>query len=426
MMKQIDWANPIHKTFVLHLIYSILTGFLEGSFYMSEFVLIKSLRGSNYHVAYLFQFSIVILIFSVVTNQIIKRYANKMQMIRILALITNLPLVLLVLFPHEAAGYGGFQLYQLAFLGIFLVHFSARPILFPVITAVLKSCYGSGRFGKMYGYATTFNKGAILVSTFIFGILLDIDPFVFIYFYPVIGVLGLVAVWTLSFVPYENTEAVLKQPLLQSIKYSMRNMWRIIKENKPFRDFEIGFMLYGIAWMLTMALVTIFFERVLGLNYTSFAFYKNAYNILAILILPFFSRMIDRIDPRKFGMYTFSSLLIHIFFMGLTEYFPQHFEIWGITIYYSLILSYTSYAVFAATMGLLWNIGSAYFCRDDEASHYQSVHLSMVGFRALFAPLAGVWLLDYFGFFPVFLLGMLFLAAAIGLMYWSMKKRPIN
>lgn len=423
-LKQFNWRNPIHKTFALHLIYSILTGFLDGSFYLNEFVLIKSLKGSNYQIALLFQFSIVVLIFSVITNELIKRFRNKKRMIQVLALVTNVPLLFFLFFPSVNTVYDNPLLYQMFFLGIFLVHYSTRPILFPSITSMLKKSYGQGRFGKLFGYATTFNKTAIMVATFTFGVLLDIDPFVFIWVYPTIGVLGLVAVMALSWVPNIEEAIAVKKPLWESVSTSIKEMWRVITKNKAFRDFEGGFMLYGIAWMITMAVITIFFERELHLNYTSIAVYKNAYNILSIAILPFFSKLIDKIDPRKFGIITFVALLLHLFTLSLTEFFPQHIFLWGVKIYYMLVLSYIFYAVFASTMGLLWFIGSAYFCKDDEVSHYQSVHLSMVGLRALIAPLVGIFFLEYLGFFGVFSLGVLFLAMAVILMLWSMHKRP--
>ncbi len=424
-IRKIDWKNPIHKTFILHLIYSTLTGFLDGAFYLNEFVLIKSLKGSNYQIAYLFQFSIVILIFSVLMNEIIKRFSNRKRMIQILAFLANVPLIFFIFFPSQSNDYhNGFFWYQMIFLGIFLVHYSTRPVLFPTITAMLKKSYGIGRFGKLYGYATTFNKTTILFATFAFGVLLDIDPFVFVFIYPIIGVLGLLAVLALSWIPNIEEKITVKKPIWDSILHSTKEMWRVITQNKAFRDFEGGFMLYGIAWMVTMAVITIFFERQLHLNYTSIAVYKNAYNILSIAILPFFSKMIDKIDPRKFGIYTFLSLLLHLFTLGLTEYFPQHTFIYGVKVYYMLIVSYIFYAAFASTMSLLWFIGAAYFCKEEEASHYQSVHLSMVGIRALVAPLVGVFFLDYLGFFGVFMLGVFFLTLSILLMFWSMKKRP--
>jgi len=72
-------------------------------------------------------------------------------------------------------------------------------------------------------------------------------------------------------------------------------------------------------------------------------------------------------------------------------------------------------------MSLLWNIGSAYFCKDDDAAAYQSVHLSMVGVRAMIAPLFGIWLYHYIGFSGVFGLGVFLLILSIAVMFWSMK-----
>ncbi|MFK5953138.1 MAG: hypothetical protein QM498_08770 [Desulfobacterium sp.] len=43
--------------------------------------------------------------------------------------------------------------------------------------------------------------------------------------------------------------------------------------------------------------------------------------------------------------------------------------------------------MFVAGMALLWTIGSAYFCSDEDTAEYQSLRLSLVGVRALFAPL---------------------------------------
>ena len=200
----------------------------------------------------------------------------------------------------------------------------------------------------------------------------------------------------------------------------------ILKGNKPYRDFEISFMFYGFAWMATAAVITIFFEKVLHLNYSSIALYKNAYNTLAILLLPYFGKLIGKIDPRKYAIYTFGFMLLHLFFLGLTEYYNIYFEIWGLKIYYSLIASYIFYGLFAATMALLWYIGSAYFCKNEEVSDYQSVHLTLTGFRGIFAPLVGIFFYELFGFTGVFLLGIVSLAIAILIMLLSMKRKGLE
>jgi hypothetical protein len=49
-----------------------------------------------------------------------------------------------------------------------------------------------------------------------------------------------------------------------------------------------------------------------------------------------------------------------------------------------------------------------YFCGRDEAGDYQSIHLSLTGLRAIFVPLAGIFIYDIAGFSFTFSLAMLF------------------
>ena len=84
-------------------------------------------------------------------------------------------------------------------------------------------------------------------------------------------------------------------------------------------------------------------------------------------------------------------------------------------------MSYAWNGLFAATMSLLWNIGSAYFCPKGDAGTYQSIHLSLVGARAMIAPIFGIWIYQYIGFSGVFTLGVILLSLAVILMVWSVR-----
>ena len=103
---------------------------------------------------------------------------------------------------------------------------------------------------------------------------------------------------------------------------------------------------------------------------------------------------------------------------------PYHITIFGIKIYYSLIFAYLSYGVFAATMALLWFIGSAYFCKKEEAADYQAVHLTLTGVRGAVAPILGIAIYEVISFTGVFGIGILFLAIAIFVLSNSLKNTP--
>ena len=410
------------KVFGLHILYSVIEGVLFGVVALNEFVFIKTLNGTEMHLAILFQASVIVFIFSVVIHELLKRYKKK-NILRLTAIVTRLPLLLVITFPRELHQTNDIAFHHYLFLLIFFFYYLATPIVFPIINSILKNNYSNSHFGILYSYATTTNKVVMMITTFVFGWMLDVDPLSFIYVYPTIGILGIISLFFLSLAVREDylkseDEVV---SIAESICKSLRNMKAIIKSNKPYRDFEVGFMLYGFSFMLTFTIITLFLVEELNLNYTSIAFYKNSYNFIAILLLPFFGSIIDRIDPRKFAAFTFFTLLMHLFFMGLTEYLPYYFDIGAYRFYYLTIISFGWMGLFAATMSLLWNIGSAYFCKDGDADTYQSVHLTMVGFRAVFAPIFGIWLYRYIGFSGVFALGVCLLALSIAIMFWSLK-----
>jgi hypothetical protein len=414
------------QSFRYHIIYSIIDGFILGLFALNEFILIKSLKGTNYQIAFLFQAMVLVLLFSVVLNEILNRARSKKKLIRKVAITTRLPLLLLFLFPKDAMLPENAQFYQLGFLAIIMVYYFANPILFPAINHLLKNSYSHKDFGKLYGYASTVNKVMMLIATFLFGLLLDFDNSAYRYIYPFIAILGIFSIYILTKIEYRvNDTPTPQKHFFSAVWASVKKMAGILKGNKPYRDFELSFMFYGLAWLATAGVITIFFDKVLHMNYSTVAFYKNAYNTLAIVLFPFFGKLIGNIDPRKFALYTFGFMLLHLFFMEMTEYFGQYVVLFGIKIYYSLVISYIFYGLFTATMGLLWYIGSAYFCKNDEVSDYQSIHLSLTGVRALFSPLIGVFILEMFSFAAVFQISILSLSIAMLIMYVSMKREKI-
>ncbi|MFW5778041.1 MAG: MFS transporter [Bacteroidota bacterium] len=409
------------KTFTLHMLYSFLEGIIAGIIILNEFVFVKSLLGSNYQLGVLFQFSVSVFLLLVFINEWIKRTRNKRKLLRVTAILTRAPFVLLFFFPRSADQLGGDSIYHYIFLVIFLIYFLGNTIIMPSINLFLKTSYRHENFGKLYSYATTVNKIVMMITTFVYGWMLDKDHYVFVYVFPVVAVLGIAAVFLLAAMPAKihSQPAKKHSGMWNSVKDSTMGMVNILRNNRAFLDYEIGFMLYGFGFMSSVTVIVLFFEYGLGLNYNSIAFYKNAYNILAIFLLPFFGKLMGKIDPRHFSIIPFSAMFLFLFFIMITEYFPVHFEFWKITLYHTLLLYIIFHGIFAASMALAWFIGSAYFCPPEEAGNYQSVHLVLTGFRALFAPLLGIVFYEQWGFTTAFLISMGCLFLAIIYMFIS-------
>lgn len=414
------------KTFRLHLVYQAIEGVILGVLALNEFVFIKSINGSSYQLGFLFQFSMLVFLFLVFFNELRKRVKNRTLLLKWAGLITRLPLAGLLFFPDNLQAYLNGQLYHYIFLLIFLVYYLGNIIIYPAINVMLKTNYRHENFGKLYAYSTSLNKMIMLVITFLYGLILDFDFYSFRFVFPVIAALGVTSIFILSEIKTGAPDYLPQtRSVWKSVQSSVKGMYRILKGNKSYRDFELGFMGYGFAFMMTAPVINIFLDEGLQLNYSSVAFYKNAYNTIAIILLLFTGRWLGRMDPRKFAAYTFISLGAYVLFMMLTEYFNASFSLGNIVIYYSLVLSYLAYGYFAATMVLLWNIGSAYFCRPEEADNYQSNHLFLTGVRSILAPILGVFFYETLGFTWTFSIGILFALLSSVIMMISYKRQKL-
>ncbi|MFA6923539.1 MAG: MFS transporter [Bacteroidales bacterium] len=418
--------SPEEKnTFNLHLIYSIIDGVILGVLALNEFVFVKSLKGNDIQLSILFLFSSVVYVVTIIFNEFVKHIKNKKKLLRQVAVMSRVPLAFLFFFPHSEIETIANSYLHFVFLTIFFIYYLSLPIFNPIINLFLKVNYKHENFGRLYSFATSANKVVMLVITFIYGLLLDFDHYAFTYIFPLVALLSIFSIYLLSKINFiesiENTEKI---KLLDAIKKSFLNMNQIIKKNIAYRHFEIGFMYYGFAFMGTISIMTIFFEKGLNLNYSSVAFYKNSYNILAIIMLPFFGKLIGKIDPRKFGVITFASIMMYLLCLVFTEQFPYYFEFMGLKLYFFMLLFVLFNGIFAATMSLLWNIGSAYFCKNKDVANYQSIHMTLTGYRSIFAPFVGVIFYRWVGFSGTFIAGAGFLVVAIIIMFRSYKKYP--
>ena len=412
------------RTFTIHFLFSLIEGALAGILLMNEYVFVKSINGSKELLATLFQSTMVILVLAVIFSELIKRTKSKKRLLGLTALFCRLPLFLFFFFPNDYSGPGA-KGYHILFILIFFVYFMAKPIVLPIVNHLLKENYIGDNFGKYFSYATSANKLVALFSAFLFGVWLDYDPYAFTKLYPIMGVVGCFSIMSLAFIPDHVEEGeISKGHFGKLVAASFRNMWRILKENKAFRDFEIGFMFYGFAFMTTASAITLFQDEVLHLNYTSVGFYKSYYNILAIILLPFCGKVISKVTPEKFATATYFALFFYLFFLVLSGFYPINYSVSlgqkSLQIFPFVLLAFTAFGVFTATMALLWGIGASYYGKKGQAGTYQSIHVTLTGLRAIFAPHIGILCLALFSYTTVFTIGMISLLG--GVFFLKFKK----
>jgi hypothetical protein len=412
------------RTFYLHITFSVIDGMIRGALLLNEYVFIKSLKGSSYQLSVLFQSSVIVLLLSVFFNELIYRSKRKRRLLRRAGFLTHLPLLFLLFFPQNPEVYTINSVYHYIFLFIFFTYYLSYPIVLPTINLFLKNAYTKENFGRIYGVSASVRQVLLMITVFILGLLLDANEFSFTWFFPVLGVLGFLSIVLFSRIEYiPKTAADYSEGLLQAVVDSFKKMIYILKTNKAYLDYQIAYLFYGFSFMSTRSVINIFYDKELALNYSSVAFYQNAYNILAIIMLPFFGKLIGNTDPRKFTIIPFISLAGYILFIGLSAFVPAHFELWNLEIYIMLLIATLFYSFFTATMPISWNIGSSYFGSNEEAGNYQSIHLFATGFRSIFSPLLGVALYEWMGFSWTFGIAILSLLVGIYVLRWSYHVR---
>jgi uncharacterized membrane protein YoaK (UPF0700 family) len=121
-LKIVGLKTNERKIFGLHILYSIIEGVLFGVMVLNEFVFVKSLKGTEMQLAILFQASVIVFVFTIVIHELLKRYKKK-TILRMTALITRLPLLLMIFFPRELLSADDMIFYHYFFLVIFLFYF---------------------------------------------------------------------------------------------------------------------------------------------------------------------------------------------------------------------------------------------------------------------------------------------------------------
>ncbi len=409
------------KVFNLHLIFSLLEGTVVGVTLMNEFVFLRSLQGTEFLTGVLFFVTMGVFMSLILLNELIRRSHNKKKLIRITALVTRLPLLLFLFFPAQITPENDSYLH-FAFILIFFFYFMGTTLTLPTINLLLRDNYRNKIFGKLYGYSATAQKIMTLLGTFIFGQLLYHDYFIFRYVYPTIGMLSIIGLFSLSTIPFSNQKEIPKTKLGTSLKNSIKRMYGILKNNKAFLHFEMAFFSYGIAFMITSTVITFFLESFLQLSYSSISTYKSGAGIVTVIALPILGILSDKIDPRKFGIITFSAMLLYVLFIMITEYIDVNIIVGNVEIYYTLVLAFLSYGIFSAAGTLSWNIGSSFFSKDaKDSADYQSVHISLTGIRSMIAPI-GVIIYKLLDYKYTFGLSILFVILAIAILKYSISK----
>ncbi|MBZ0266129.1 MFS transporter [bacterium] len=274
---------------------------------------------------------------------------------------------------------------------LYVVFFLGNSLVLPARNRILQQHMPAKKHGEMFSITQGARVAMGAVAIYFAGLWMDANSDGFRDLFFISGLLGLAGVIILGTIPpgpYTKKEIGkfdFKQPLIE--------LTRLLKRRKDYLRFEGAFMLYGIAFMMTLPVVPIYLVDELRLDYATIGIAKGAVaqvaSVLAIIVA---GRWYDKTTPHRFAAIIFIFLALHPLTLLAAKVFAGGMQ---------LLVIYSSYLLWGVGMGgvmLIWNLASIRFAGENEdAGVYQSVHLTAVAIRGLFAPLLGFFVMTYLG-----------------------------
>jgi predicted MFS family arabinose efflux permease len=137
-----------------------------------------------------------------------------------------------------------------------------------------------------------------------------------------------------------------------------------------------------------------------------------------LLLSPLIGRLHDRQHPFRFISASFGLLMAFPVLIVISSLW-QGMPVVPVVI---VFLAYTIFGIAMTGVNIAWNMGSIYYAGDQDASIYQSVHVTLTGIRGLIAPALGYALLKIFGLTAVFVVAAGFLCTASVISYRDYKR----
>jgi hypothetical protein len=271
----------------------------------------------------------------------------------------------------------------------------------------------------------------LLITSTVFGHLLDLKQDLYKYFFPAAGFFGFLTYYNLSrMIQLSMDDRMTKPDIAASITFKLlkdililpvRNLLRILVSNKKFLRFEIYFFLYGMAFMVILPSLPIYLVDDMKMSYSSISIAKGLiFNSTLIIFTPLMGRIHGPGNPARFCGYTFLILILYPLILLSAKFIDlSPFPLYG---FYLVYLANFFFGVGMSGVSIAWALSSIYYSPAAEVSNYQAVHITLTGIRGLFTPALGYGIMVIISIEMTFVVSaFLFLLGGILMLFESRK-----
>jgi len=393
--------NPVVSRYILAL---VLQGPLFAALQFGEVIARKSFNASSLTVTVLTMTMPVVSLSAIWWGQMLKGRDQRLHIL-ILGSIGSLAIISCYWFCGMAH-----------MLSAFALSYVSYALILTGQNRALQQHVPSGKRGGIFGLSNSLRMVMAAILSLLAGLWMDTHASGYRHVFLIAGIFGLVSAIMLASIPTKNKFQGVQREKVQFIK-PLKSSWDLLKRRPDFLRFEIGFMIYGVAYMMTLPVVPIFLVDDLVLDYSNIGFARGT--LMQILMIPsifYFGKVFDKTTPQLLASKVFLMLIFYPLFLLAALYAPVAYKVYAV---------YLAFIVLGVAMGgitLVWHTGSVSFARDDDAGEYQAVHVAATGIRGSFAPLLAYVVMNYFGkAFALWMTVVIWLVSGL-YMYYCHKK----
>lgn len=254
------------------------------------------------------------------------------------------------------------------------------------------------RRGKVFMYVSIVAEIATMAGALVAGVMLDGlhfdgagisihtdgDARNYAYVYPaaaVIGFIGMLWFWRirLRYRPGHPDDNAVPR-LTQRFARAWRQASELLRRDRDFRTYEFGFFLYGTAFMMTAAVVPLFFKNTLQASYKDFSLATVVLvQVMHMIAVPLIARFASKRRVTVVTRVPFWLLVFYPALLGVTALVAKHDRDAAIGCVYA---AFTLFGVAMALIHFVWSLGPVAFARGGNPLPYTSTHAALVGVRA--------------------------------------------
>lgn len=389
----------IYKTTVTMLIFStIFNGVFTGFTSIQDIIAKKAFNALDWQLMVLTMIWPVTNFLAIWWGKILEQSRSKAKFFWLVAIFGRLLLLLA---------------YFVTSMNIYLLLYGTiaffNGILSPASNSIYQSNLPNNR-SKIFGYTMSIASVVSMIFAWLSGRFLDSSEAnlkaIFIY----VAVAGFISTAILSYIKIEECGVVYQKKMRKRDIFvtPLQRAFQLLRTNKPYAHFQRDFTLYGFGILSLAPVIPIFLVDYLQLNYTQSFISKGILAQMGFFILaPILGRLHDRFHPFKFAAYSFGAIAMFPLLLIITGQFASS--------PFMLTLTYITFAVngFAmAGVNMSWNMSSIHFAGNEDASMYQSLHVTITGIRGLLAPILGIVAKNVVGIYGAFFMSFCFFAIA--------------